>query len=153
MLASILLPARNAAATIDAALHSVRRQTLPDWECIVVDDGSTDDTASLVAAFAARDSRVRLLRTDGAGLVEALCLGLAHCRGAIVFRMDADDLMRRERLACQAALLDAHPDLVAAGAHVRIIPRAGLTDRRRAYERWLNHLRTPADLRRERFVE
>jgi glycosyltransferase involved in cell wall biosynthesis len=149
----VLLPARDAGRTIDAALASLRRQTLPSWECVVVDDGSTDDTAARVAAVAARDPRVRLRRTDRLGIVAALATGLAEARAAYVARMDADDLMRRDRLARQAAALDADPSLAGVGSRVRIFPRTGMRDGLRAYERWLNAVGDSDRVRAEAFVE
>jgi hypothetical protein len=67
--------------------------------------------------------------------------------------MDADDVMRRDRLAWQTAMLDGDPSLAAVGARVRIFPRAGLRDGWRAYERWLNAIDTPERVRAEAFVE
>src|SRR4051794_28444327 len=112
------MPAWNAAETISAAIESVRRQTERDWECIVVDDGSADATASIAEAAARADGRVRVLPRRHEGLVPALEAGIAAARGGLIARMDADDVMRRERLAAQAAVLDADPGLAAVGCHV-----------------------------------
>ena len=150
---SVLLPARNAAATLDAALASLRRQTWCDWECVVVDDGSTDATGEVAAAAAAIDPRVTMVPTPPRGLVATLGTGLERCRGEYVARMDADDLMRRDRLALQVDALDRDPQLAAVGAHVRFFPRAGMSDGLRAYERWLNSVDSPARVRTEAFVE
>lgn len=150
---SILLPARDAGATLPAALASLRRQTWRDWECVVVDDGSHDDTGRIAATSAARDPRIVVTATPRAGLVAALSAGLRRCRGTHVARMDADDVMRRDRLARQVAALDAAPDLAAVGAHVRIFPRRGLSDGLRSYEQWLNQIDSPAAVRRDAFVE
>ena len=150
---SVLLPARNAAATLDAALASLRRQTWLDWECIVVDDGSTDATGEVAAAVAAMDQRVTVVRTPPRGLVAALGTGLERCRGEYVARMDADDVMRRDRLALQVDALDRDSGLAAVGAHVRFFPRAGMSDGLRAYECWLNSVDSPARVRTEAFVE
>ncbi|HWP65354.1 MAG TPA: glycosyltransferase family 2 protein [Candidatus Limnocylindria bacterium] len=152
-LVSVLLPARDAAATIASALASVRRQTLTAWECIVVDDASRDETAAVAAAAAGRDARIRVVPGRGAGIAAALQAGLAACRGRWVARMDADDVMHRERLARQVAALEADPSLAAVGARVRIFPRAGLRDGWRAYERWLDSIDTPERVRAEAFVE
>jgi cellulose synthase/poly-beta-1,6-N-acetylglucosamine synthase-like glycosyltransferase len=124
-----------------------------DWECVVVDDGSRDATAALAGAVAARDPRVTVISTPRDGLVAALSTGLARCRGTYVARMDADDLMRRDRLAMQVAALDAAPDLVGVGAHVRFFPRAGMSDGLRAYERWLRSIDSPVRVRADAFVE
>jgi glycosyltransferase involved in cell wall biosynthesis len=150
---SILLPARNAATTLDACLRSVARQSEGDWECVVVDDASADATAAIAARFGVADARFRLVPGPGRGLVPALDAGLAACRGRLVARMDADDLMHRDRLRAQVAALVAEPGLAAVGCHVRIFPRAPLRDGLRAYERWLNGIDSPRRVREEAFVE
>ena len=149
----MLLPAFNAGATIRAALTSIQRQTAADWECIVIDDGSHDDTPFIVEALAAADPRIRLLRQSHKGLVPALNEGLGHCKGQLVARMDADDLMHRGRLWSQAAMLAADPELSAVGCHVRIFPRASMSARLAEYEAWLNGLRSHTDVARDAFVE
>ncbi len=149
---SVLLPARDAAATLPAALASIARQSERNFECVVVDDGSTDATAAVVRAASARDARFVLVEQPGQGLVPALLAGLARCRGAFIARMDGDDLMHRHRLARQAAALAADPSLAAVGCHVRPLPRrAG--DGRADYEAWLRTIRTAEDVAREAFVE
>ena len=152
-LVSILLPAFNAESTLEACLRSIRRQTLGDWECLIVDDGSTDASVSRARDAVSRDGRFRLLPGPHLGLVATLNRGLEHCRGHYVARMDADDLMHRERLAGQTALLSRHTGWAGVGCHVRVFPRAGMSDGSRSYERWLNSIDSPRRLRREAFVE
>src|SRR5262249_35978845 len=136
-----------------AALASVRRQTLPDWECVVVDDGSRDATPALARNVAAADPRVTVVSTPPRGLVAALATGLARCCAPVVARMDADDVMHRQRLALQVGALERAPGLAAVGAHVRFFPRAGMSDGLRAYERWLHSVDSPARVRADAFVE
>lgn len=150
---SVLLPVHNAAATLPAALSSLSRQTLTDWECVAVDDGSTDDSARLLRDAAVREPRLVVLRQAHAGIVSALNAGLARCRGEYVARFDADDLMHRERLQLQAEALGAAPSWAGLGCHVRLFPRRGLRDGRRHYEAWLNGIRCAEDVSREAFVE
>lgn len=150
---SIVLPVRDAAGTVGASLASIRRQTLISWECLVVDDGSSDTTTTVVRACADGDPRFRLIRRPREGVVAALNAGLSACRAPLVARMDADDVMRRDRLRQQVEALTNDPGLWAVGTHVRLFPRAGLSSRRRDYERWLNSLRSPDDVRRDCFVE
>lgn len=150
---SILLPARNAAATLPAALTSLSRQSLAAWECIVVDDGSADGTATLVAAAAQRDPRITLISTPPQGLIRALDEGLRHCGAPFIARMDADDVMHRERLAMQLQALEGDASLSAVGCHVRIFPRAGMSARLREYEAWLNGMQSADDIARDAFVE
>lgn len=150
---SVLLPAFDAAATLGTALASVARQTESDFECVVVDDGSDDDTGEIAHAFAAQDDRFRVHRIAHAGIVAALRHGLALCRGRYVARMDADDWMHRDRLRLQIAELGGRPELAAVGCHVRIFPRRGLRDGFRDLERWLASIATPEDVRRNAFVD
>jgi glycosyltransferase involved in cell wall biosynthesis len=148
---SVLMPVRNEAGRVARALASLRRQTLPDWECVVIDDGSDDDTASVVRASA--DARVRLVEGPPRGIVAALNQGLALCRGSMVARMDADDVAHPRRLERQIALLDERPELGAVGCGVRLFPRRGLRGGMLAYEAWLNGLSSPADIARDMYVE
>jgi glycosyltransferase involved in cell wall biosynthesis len=155
---SVLIPARNAAHTVSRTLASVRRQTFTDWECVVVDDGSTDATAEVVRRYASLDARFRLLRREprapkDGGIVKALNYGLSACRGEFIARLDADDTAARERLALQCAALEREPEWAAVGSHVRLFPRAALAPKRLDYERWLNSLDTPDSVRRDAFVE
>lgn len=152
-LVSILLPMRDAAATLEPALASVARQTLREWECVVVDDGSRDEGLEIARRFAERDPRYRIVAGERRGLVASLNEGLALCRAPWVARMDADDWMHRDRLAAQRSWLEAHPELEAVGCRVRLFPRRGLTQGRRAYARWLDSLDDATAIHRDRFVE
>jgi len=100
---SILLPAFDAEDTLPASLESIRRQSEARFECLVVDDGSSDGTARVARAFAKRDPRFRVLTRDHAGIVPSLNAGLAACRAPWVARMDADDLMYRQRLGSRTS--------------------------------------------------
>ena len=150
---SVVLPAFDAGATLGVALGSVRRQTLTRFECIVVDDGSRDDTADVARRVARVDDRFRVLSRPHRGIVAALGAGLDACRAPFVARMDADDLMRRDRLAVQTDRLRADPSLAAVGGHVRLFPRSVLGRGWRSYETWLAGITTPGDVEREAFVE
>ncbi|HXK16678.1 MAG TPA: glycosyltransferase family 2 protein, partial [Polyangiaceae bacterium] len=150
---SVLIPAFNAEATLGAALLSVQRQSERDWECLIVDDGSTDGTLRVAQTFAARDARFRVVTTGHGGIVAALNAGLSECRGTLVARMDADDLMSRRRLERQRATLSSNERWAGAGCHVRLFPRRGMTDGLRAYEGWLASIASAADVAREAFIE
>lgn len=150
---SILLPAFDCAPTLGAAIESVRRQREPDFECVIVDDGSRDATRAIAERAAERDARFRVIAQPHAGLVAALNAGLEACRAPVIARMDGDDLMSPRRLSAALASLDAQPGLAGVGARVRLFPRAALRPKRLAYERWLNAIQSPADVRREAFVE
>src|SRR5262249_45619606 len=147
------LPAFNARATLPTCLRSIGRQTMTSWECVAVDDGSDDATPALLREVAQRDARFVVLSTAHHGLLSALNTGLSHCRGRFVARMDADDLMHRQRLEEQYRALQADSELAAVGCHVRLFPRAQLAEGRRSYERWLNGIDSPRQVRAEAFVE
>jgi glycosyltransferase involved in cell wall biosynthesis len=147
------MPAFQAESTLVAALTSVQRQTETDFECVIVDDGSTDGTAAVARVFADRDDRFRVVSAPHAGIVAALNAGLALCRGELVARMDADDLMQRRRLERQRAALRQHPDWLGVGCHVRLFPRRDMTPGLQSYERWLSSIRNSDDVTREAFVE
>jgi len=150
---SVLIPARDAEATLATALRSVARQRETRFECVVVDDGSLDRTREVALQFAAADPRFRVVAAARAGLVLALNRGLAACRAPFVARMDADDWMHRERLSAQLRLLDDDPSLCCVGCHVRLFPRDGLRPGLRAYERWLCSIDSPERVRRDAFIE
>ena len=152
-LVSVLVPAYDAAATLPACLESIRRQRETRFECVIVDDGSQDFTLEVARRFAERDARFLVVAEPHRGLVPTLTAGLAHCRGQLVARMDADDLMHRDRLDAQVRALESAPDLAAVGCHVRLFPRAGLSEGMRDYERWLRSVDSPARVRDEAFVE
>lgn len=110
LIVTVVVPAYNCAPWIGAAVESVLAQTLPAWECVVVDDGSSDDTA--VAAESFDDPRVRLIRHDvNRGVAAALNSGVRAARGRYVQILAADDLLESEKLERQSTYLDAHPDV------------------------------------------
>ena len=125
---SILLPVFNAATTLGSCLDSVRRQTLIDWECVIVDDGSEDASVEIAAKTAEPDPRFIHVRRVHSGLIETLNSGIDRCTGDLVARMDADDWMHRDRLALQARALAEDTTLELVGTHVRAFPRSALGD-------------------------
>ncbi len=105
---TVVIPAYNGEAWLAETLDSLRAQTLPDWEALVVDDGSADGTRELVRAWP--DPRVRLLQQPAnGGPVRARNRGVAEARGRHVAGLDQDDLCRPERLERQVTYLDRHP--------------------------------------------
>ena len=109
--ASIVVPAFNASRTLPATLLSLRSQTFRDLEIVVVDDGSTDDTAEIASRAAEADSRVRLVRQGNRGLAGARNSGIHAATGTVVGFCDADDLWLPEKLAAHVEHL-AHAPLV-----------------------------------------
>lgn len=150
---SILLPVWNAGRTLDACLRSILRQSERSWECVLVDDGSRDDSLAIAQRYAVDDGRFRVEKAAHRGLVPALNAGLALCRAGFIARMDADDIMHRHRLREQLDLMRSDERLAAAGCHVRIFPRDRLGEGTLAYERWLNGIDSPQRLLQESFLE
>src|SRR5262245_31623849 len=102
---SVIVPAYNAAATIERTISSVRNQTYANLEVLVVDDGSTDETAAIIQRFANVDRRVRLLQKSNGGLVSARNHGIAHASGEFIAPIDADNLWHPEKLVKRVALM------------------------------------------------
>lgn len=108
-LVSVIIPTYNRAAMVQQAIASVLAQTFTDFECIVVDDGSPDDTAAALQPLVAA-GRIRYVRQANAGLSAARNHGIREARGAYITFLDDDDIYEPDKLAKQAAYLDAHPD-------------------------------------------
>jgi hypothetical protein len=109
------MPLYNCGRYFEAAARSVSEQTHSDFEVVAVDDGSTDTTAALAEQWAARDQRVRLFRTAHGGLVSALNAGISKCQGALVARMDGDDIALPQRLERQLRVLRERPEVGVVG--------------------------------------
>lgn len=103
-LVTILIPAYNAVRYIAETLHSVCGQTFSDFEILVIDDGSKDDTADLVRQWIEKDSRIQLMQQPNGGVSSARNRGLAEAKGRYIAFIDADDLWEPDKLAAQLAL-------------------------------------------------
>jgi glycosyltransferase involved in cell wall biosynthesis len=113
---SVVMPVRNGAPYLSAAMESVLGQTFPDFELVVLDDASTDGTPGLLEGWAARDPRIRVVRSPGPlGTAESSNQVVALARATICARMDADDVAHPDRLRRQWDLLARHPDVVLVG--------------------------------------
>lgn len=120
---TILMPAYNAGKYIAEAVGSVLDQTFTDFELLIVDDGSSDDTAAVLDSFT--DKRIRLIRQDNRGVSAALNAGLSAARGEYVCRFDADDVCFPERLSRQVSFLDSHADMLVVGSDAEYISEDG----------------------------
>ena len=106
---SVILPCRDAENHLPECIDSLESQTLDRYEVLAVDDRSVDGTRHVLEAWAERDERVRVLRTDReAGLVPALKLAVAAARSSLLARMDADDVALPRRLELQVEHMRAH---------------------------------------------
>jgi glycosyltransferase involved in cell wall biosynthesis len=119
-LVTVLMAVHNGSAYVDNAIESILDQTFTDFEFLIVDDGSTDDTPDRIRAFG--DPRIRCVRNPvNIGLTRSLNEGLARARGTLIARQDADDLSYPRRLSAQVDFLDRAPHVVVLGTQVRMI--------------------------------
>lgn len=150
---SVLVPVHNAQSTLDQALGSIAAQSYPEWEMLVVDDGSTDDSLRLLRAWERRDRRIRLISLPARqGIVEALNHALSEARGEFVARMDADDVSLPRRFERQLEFMTSRA-VDAVGCRVRYFPDDLVQEGARRYEGWLNQLCGPVQHSLALFVE
>lgn len=122
---SFVMAAFNAAPLLGATLDSILAQSDADFELIVVNDGSTDDTAALLSRYADGDSRIRVLTQSNTGLTRALIAGCAIASGRYIARHDAGDRSHPERLALQRELLDRDPAVAFVSCWTQFVGPAG----------------------------
>jgi glycosyltransferase involved in cell wall biosynthesis len=123
---TVLMAVYNGARYLPEAIDSVLAQTLRDFELIIVDDASDDHTPTILAAYASRDERVRVVRNDSnIGAYPSANRGLGLARAPLVARLDADDTSEPGRLAAQVAFLERHPSCLLVGSGYRSIDAAG----------------------------
>ena len=123
---SVVMPVRNAAPYVGIAVRSILRQSLTDFELIVVDDASSDDTLARIEDAAADDPRVRVLSAQGTGLGAALNRGWRAARAPLVARMDGDDAAHRDRLRRQVTFLEDDLSVGVVACRVRSFPRKAI---------------------------
>lgn len=117
-LVTVIIPCFNYGRYLRQCVESLLRQSYRQWECIIVDDGSTDDTPAICAELANTEPRVHIFRQANAGLSAARNAGIRRAAGEFVQFLDADDLLQSEKLAAHAGYLRGHPavDIVAGDA-------------------------------------
>lgn len=120
---SVILPAYNAGRYIDQAISSIRQQTFRDFELIVIDDGSRDDTLERIQEHAAEDARIRIVTRENRGLVATLNEGIGLAKADLIARMDADDIAYPERLERQVNAFRERPGLCLCGTAIDTLYR------------------------------
>lgn len=132
---SIIIPAYNRAEMILTAVKSALGQTYPDWEVIIVDDGSSDDTRQVIAGV--NDARIRYIYQENKGLPGARNTGIRASSGEYVAFLDSDDAFLPEKLALQVPVLDADPELaLVAGGFIEVDPRMQFIREIRPWEKY-----------------
>jgi len=122
---SVIMPVRNGAEWLGEAVASVRAQEFGDFEFLIVDDGSDDGTAGMLAEFADADHRIRILHQRPQGIVTALNNAIAAARAPYLARLDADDRAKPDRLRRQLAFMEAHKEIGLIGSAAEKIDAAG----------------------------
>jgi len=122
---SIVLSAYNAGLFIRETLESILSQTHRNFELLVYDDGSRDNTWDIIQQFSTRDARIRATKQENIGQSATLNQGIAEANYPLVMIFDADDIMMPNCVAMQVAFLEMHPQLVGAGCLARFINAQG----------------------------
>jgi glycosyltransferase involved in cell wall biosynthesis len=137
---SILIPAKNAGKYLHACIDSIIEQTETDWECIIINDNSTDDTLKILENYAKIDTRISVYSNPKSGVITALQFAYSKCNGILIHRMDADDIMPKQKLeVLKNNLLQSGKGHVATGK-VEYFAETPLGDGYKKYESWLNGL-------------
>ncbi len=152
-LISIVMPAKNVAPYIRESLNSIIDQKDIDWELIVVDDNSVDDTYQILTEYALLDSRIHVLKNQGKGIIDALSFAYLHSSGTLITRMDADDKMSDDKLLLmRQAAVEAGQGIVITGL-VEYFSDAPLGNGYLQYQNWLNQLTLTSDNYRDIYKE
>jgi glycosyltransferase involved in cell wall biosynthesis len=122
---SVLMPVRNCAAYLPLALESLAAQSFEDFEIIVVDNGSSDETSEILRAWGRREPRLRAFRLRRPGLARSLNFAASKARAPLLARLDGDDIALPERLATQVAAMRARPSLGLLGSAAEMIDSRG----------------------------
>jgi hypothetical protein len=130
-LVSVVMSVFNGERFLREAIDSILSQTFSDFEFIIINDGSTDGTPSILDSYARSDPRVRVYQQENKGLVESRNRGCGLARGKYIAQMDADDIAVRDRLQWQIEFLERHSEVGVVGGAVELIDGAG-----RALYRW-----------------
>lgn len=139
-LISILTPFKNTSAFLEDCINSILNQTYSNWELIIVDDGSTDESYNIVEKFSEKDTRIILLKNTGFGIIDALQMAFKHSKGTYITRMDSDDIMLPNKLEVLCNNLNIYGEKHIAVGLVDYFSDSGLGDGYKSYQKWLNNL-------------
>ena len=135
-LVSVIMPVYNGERYLAQAIESVLSQSYSKLELLILDNGSSDDTAAVIANYARLDQRVRPLREPlplGYGGEVASNVAARQAKGTFIAKLDADDIARPDRLAKQVAFLTTHPDIFLVGSQLTLIDESGRVMGERTY--------------------
>ena len=125
-LVSIVMPVYNAGKFLRTSLESILNQTYTNWELVAVDDGSQDNSLAILKEYANQDKRIRIYKQPrNLGVSKTANSALKQVHGTLIARMDADDVMKPERIAKQVLFLQKNPDVVTVGGQCQLIDENG----------------------------
>lgn len=139
-LVSILVPFKNTEHFLPECIESIMNQSYTNWELLIIDDGSTDNSYQIVSEHANKDNRIKLFKNTGNGIIDALRVAFKHSHGDYITRMDSDDIMIPEKLEVLAKGLQTHGKQHLAVGLVKYFSSNGINDGYAKYETWLNNL-------------
>lgn len=123
---SVVMPVYNASDYLPEAIDSIISQTFEDWELILIDDGSTDNSSDILKSYSNSDKRIKHYKNDqNLGLIRALNKGIGLCSGKFIARMDADDISLPGRFETQYRFLERNADIAMCGTYALIIDSDG----------------------------
>jgi glycosyltransferase involved in cell wall biosynthesis len=149
-LVSVVLPVRNGGRFLARAVTSILTQTFENLELVLIDDHSTD---SAVSGLDNNDPRLKIVKSNGNGVVNAFNTGFALCQGEFIARMDADDISLPARVQTQLDYLDRFEDVDIVGCCVEIFSEQGIKGGLKRYQNWLNSVREPQQVHNQIFIE
>ncbi len=152
-LVSVVMPFYNAAATLEKALGSIAGQDMDDFECVLVDNCSSDSSLSIAGSMAEKDKRFRLAGEPQRGVVPAFNRGAVLARGKYIARMDADDESLTHRLRIQTDFLETHPEIDAVGGLAEYVSHIHLSEGFKKYVDWVNSIMTEQQISVKQFIE
>ena len=144
------MPVHNGGEHLRAAVDSILFQSHTNLELILVDDHSSD---TAIESLDKSDQRLKIIQSEGHGVVTAFNTGLSQCDGEFIARMDADDISLEHRFRQQLQYLGEYPDIDIAGCCVEIFSAHGIQGGLQRYQAWLNSVREPGQVHRQIFIE
>jgi len=150
---SVILPFFNADATLSRAIESIVSQSLMCFECILINNNSTDGSVEIARDVTINDKRFILINEKNQGVMFASNAGSKQARGKYIARMDADDRAYPDRLKLQADFLDANPDCGAVAGMVKHISHSDSTKGFARYVEWVNSIQTYNEILNSQFIE
>ncbi len=134
------MPVRNAATFLDECLQSIINQTEKHWELLAVDDHSSDNSFDILQKYAVNDHRIKVFKNKGKGIIHALRLAFENSAGELISRMDADDIMKPQKIALLKRQLLRKGEGHVCTAFVEYFSEAQLGEGYKKYQNWLNEL-------------